>query len=368
MPTVRHAVQKIAFQGMPEARQVFARNSNGEIEYLENGAAQTFKDRRAAGETFSCVVPSCESPELTVVDRKQERRDGFAHLSNGAHPGMGVAHLQSQLLVQRWIQERYPSLRVELEMTTEDGTRRADVMVVSPNTGARIAFEIQYAGMTPQEWEARHQSYRDQGIVDIWLWGYGGEHVRPDNSEPGRIRGSITLRSVSASGSTIFFIDPAWGQLGYVSCEPEPFAVPKVRALSLDGRGTLQSEPLNAFWFNADRELVSEALTALIRGGEIVSSALERARAAEHARELRRERAAERFFDRIAQKAAAAEREWNESVDQKRILALFGSVPSVLRHLPLSGNTPILLPVPPVVWQSHFYLRHIHGRPLRWQA
>ncbi|MGV9195097.1 competence protein CoiA family protein [Microbacterium sp. MC2] len=367
---MRHATQNAAFTGQPEVRQVFARTSSGAIEYMPDGNAQAFKDRRAAGETFSCLVPGCDCPVLTVVDRKS-RRDGFAHHSGGGHPGMGLAHLQAQLLVQRWVRTRYPSLQVELEMTTEDRSRRADVMVISPASGARIAFEIQYAGMTPEEWETRHLSYQQQGIVDIWLWGYGGEHARPTTSGSNRINGSTTLRAVTAHGSTILFIDPEWEHIGYVSHLPEPFAAPDVRALCPDGYGQFHTEPMDAFRLNADRQLTSTNLEELVRGAELIRIAREkqerewaRARATEQAQKAQKEQAKTRFLERVGAKAADSERRWTGSSDHREILALFGIVPQVLQHEPVSGNTPIRLPVAPMVWQGRLYLRHIHKQPV----
>lgn len=367
---MRHATQNAAFTGQPEVRQVFARNSSGAIEYMQDGNAQAFKDRRAAGETFSCLVPGCGSPLLTVVDRKT-RRDGFAHHSGGGHPGVGLAHLQSQLLVQRWVRTRYPALQVELEMTTEDGSRRADVMAISPTSGARIAFEIQYAGMTTQEWEARHLSYRQQGIVDIWLWGYGGDHARPSPSGSNHINGSATLRAVTAHGSTILFIDPEWEQIGYASHLPEPFAAPDVRTLSPDGYGQLHAEPMDAFRLNADRQLTSTKLEELVRGEDLIRVALKererewaREHAAEQARQERKEQAKARFFERVGTKASESERRWIGSADHQKMLALFGVIPRVLRHEPVSGNTPIRLPIAPMVWQGRLYLRHIHQQPV----
>jgi hypothetical protein len=364
----RHPTRNAPFNGVPESRLVFARSSDDTIAYLEDGSAQHFKDRRAAGESFSCLVPNCDSPMLTVVARS-ERRDGFAHLSSGGHGGVGVAHLQSQLLLQRWLTTRYPSLQVELEMTTEDGSRRADVMAISPVTGARIAFEVQYAGMTADEWTERHLSYQSQDIVDIWLWGYGGEHARPEPTDTQSIRGSQTLATVAAHGSTILFIDPEWEYIGYASREPYPFHLPGVRALSTNGYGRLHSEPLDSFRLNADRQFVSSELEILLVAPAKIGALLEarereqeRERAEKRARDQERQEAKEAFLQRVDQKAAVAERAWGTSPACARLTARFGTIPEVLNHVPAAGDTVIRLPVPPVVWQSDFYLRHIHGR------
>lgn len=365
----RHATRNAAFTGVPESRLVFARSDDAGIVYLEDGSAQQFKDRRAAGESFQCLVPECGSPTLTVVARS-DRRDGFAHLAGGGHGGVGVAHLQSQLLLQRWLNGRYPTLQVQLEMTTEDGSRRADVMAVSPKTGARIAFEVQYAGMTSAEWEERHLSYRSQGIVDIWLWGYGGEHARPDPSDPERIRGSQTLSTVSAHGSTILFIDPEWESVGYTSGEPYPFELPGVRQLTSHGSGRLHSEPLDSFRLNADRQLVSDQLEVFLAAPLKVRSFIdarrrewEREREEARLREEQRLAAKESFLERVDRRAAATEEAWRASEACGRLTGTFGFIPAVLNVAPKSGNTVIRLPVAPVVWQSDFYLRHIHGRP-----
>lgn len=114
---------------------------------------------------------------------------------------------------------------------------------------------------------------------------------------------------------------------------------------------------------------MSDGLEELLRGPELIRIALEklerdaeREREEERARAEQRQRAIKEFFDRMSQKSAVAEREWEGSDDHKRLIAMFGTIPAVLRHQPVSGNTPIRLPVAPVVWQSRLYLRHIHGR------
>lgn len=243
-------------------------------------------------------------------------------------------------------------------------------MAVSPRTGTRIAFEVQYAGMTPGEWEERHLSYQGQGIVDIWLWGYGGDHARPDPSDPERIRGSRTLSAVTAHGSTILFIDPEWECIGYASGEPYPFQLPGVYQLTSDGSGRLHSEPLEAFRLNAKRQLVSDQLESILAAPEKIRTfihAQERQRQSEReearVKEQERLAAKESFLKRVDRKAAVAEAAWRASEACGRLTARFGSIPAVLNVPPKSGNTVVRLPVPPVVWQSDFYLRHMHRRP-----
>lgn len=70
-----------------------------------------------------------------------------------------------------WLKDRYPNSKVTREeYTNADGERRADVLLTG-RRGDRVAFEVQYSPLTPAAWKARHDSYRAQGIVDVWLFG-----------------------------------------------------------------------------------------------------------------------------------------------------------------------------------------------------
>ncbi|PZU36511.1 MAG: hypothetical protein DI573_13490 [Microbacterium sp.] len=362
-----HSVDEYrAFSGSPERRIVFAVGSGGEVEYMPDGAAPAFKERRGAGETFSCIVPDCESPMLKIVDRG-EHRHGFSHVSGGGHDGMGVDHLQSQLLLQRWLRARYPSLEVDLERTTADGRRRADVLATSRATGAQIAFEVQYAGMTAAEWQARHDSYRDMGIVDVWLWGYGGAHFHPRSDSTSWISFGSTLSTVAHAGLPILFIDPAAEHIGYVTRDGAPYRLLGIQVLS-DHGGQLQSEPLTDFWIDAHRRFLTDRLADLLTAPARVEEILAAEKHEADERERRRQEGYEAFYARVRTKAEALARRWPGTPEHRRILELFGDVPAFLKHEPTSGNTTIHLPVPPVVWQGKFFLKYIHGRRDGWRV
>lgn len=57
------------------------------------------------------------------------------------------------------------------EYTDPTGERRADVLLTA-ETGQKVAFEVQYSPITREHWQTRHESYRQRGIVDVWFFGH----------------------------------------------------------------------------------------------------------------------------------------------------------------------------------------------------
>lgn len=352
---------------------VFALGTDGVIEYMPENSAPVFKERRKAGEEFSCLVPDCPSQRLSVVDRGNSRRHGFSHISGGGHDEMGVAHLQCQLLIQRWLTEKYPSLDVELEMTTADGRRRADVMATSRSSGAQIAFEVQYASMSPAEWQERHDSYAELGIIDVWLWGYRGAHFH--EMMPGWLLSNPTLAAVGGADQPILWIDPTFEHIGYTTRAAYPIEFPNWMVLSRSGSGSLRSEPLSEFRIDADRRFLTDQIAALLDVPAQIEKALEQRRLEQQQRRLeeeeqerRRKDAYDGFYNRVRKKSEANARVWAETSEHRRIIGLFGVVPDFLKHVPISGKTVIQLPVPPVMWQGSLYLKYIHGRREGWRV
>jgi hypothetical protein len=155
-----------------ETRFVFARFRSGDpgLYLLPDGAAN---QKRAFTKTeLLCPVEGCPTPELTTVNRADHGRDGFRHLrGNYKHGAESLFHLEGKAQIARWARTECPDAQVVEEQKSNDHRDRiADVMITFPG-GERVAVEVQNAGLSPHSWQARHESYRAQGIVDVWLSG-----------------------------------------------------------------------------------------------------------------------------------------------------------------------------------------------------
>lgn len=159
------------------------------------------------------MIKDCSSPDLTTVARSRAR-DGFAHFRGGGrHGAETVHHRQGKAVVERWLRRVSQDSVIEVEAASD--TQRsnvADVMLTLPG-GERVAFEVQYAGMTVAAWQQRHRSYRAQGIVDIWLWG----HTSLSRTRGSSARNEFRLREVQEAareaGSLVFFLNPITEEL-----------------------------------------------------------------------------------------------------------------------------------------------------------
>ncbi|MCC2592550.1 hypothetical protein LKO27_03840 [Tessaracoccus sp. OS52] len=141
----------------------------GDPWFLPDDTAITNRDHVKAH--IGCPVPGCDAP-LTTVSLSRGR-DHLRHLTHGlaVHSLESRVHSQGCSAVHAWLQDRYPRSKVTREeYTTADGERRADVLLTGTR-GDRVAFEVQYSPLTPNAWRARHHSYLQQGIVDVWLFG-----------------------------------------------------------------------------------------------------------------------------------------------------------------------------------------------------
>lgn len=161
-----------------------------------------------------CPVPGCGA-KLTTAHRSK-KRDGLVHYSGtGGHSKESVFHSQGCALIEGWLREKYPNSHAQREeYTNESGERRADVLLTA-DTGERVAFEVQYSALTPDAWQRRHDSYREQGIVDVWLFGHTGAQLKIDKD--GILKRNPTHDAVIRSGSALMFINPIEQMIGIVS-------------------------------------------------------------------------------------------------------------------------------------------------------
>jgi hypothetical protein len=209
----RHDPRAFAFSG-GELAQVYARDLRESAEaplvYLAPGEADRVREDCRAGHLI-CPVPGCDAPAFWASGGSSRRRHHFRHrhVPVGAHAPESYFHLVGKHAVAAWLRRSHPEAAVEVEAETSDRSRRADVLAVFPDE-RRFAFEIQYAPITAGEWAARHESYRAQGIQDIWLFGHTPSYLRIPRQEwlEGRVQLNETLLAVRAAGYRVRFLNP----------------------------------------------------------------------------------------------------------------------------------------------------------------
>lgn len=229
-----------------ETRLVFARDmrrTGGALVELPQGEARQWRD--VTREHLRCPVPDCERPELKTVSRAPARRDGFSHMPGaGGHAPESLFHIQGKARIAQWLRERHPEFTVELEYPIDAArTRVADVMATSP-AGRRFAFEIQYAKLDPEAWEARDRDYLDRGITPVWLFGHHGHNLKARLGDDTVELNAVQL-AIRAQRRTVLWVNPVDAELATVTSFIEPFGWVE------DGsKGKLMTEPLELCWLD----------------------------------------------------------------------------------------------------------------------
>ncbi|WP_054813818.1 competence protein CoiA family protein [Nocardia arizonensis] len=128
--------------------------------------------------TLVCALCYSESGRrVPVVVRARvagERRPHFAHPPgyappSGEHHPETVWHLNGKATLARWARTQADVVEVRMEAWLPQRERRSDVRVVFVN-GREVALEVQGGALTDEEWTSRHDDYRRNGVVDVWLW------------------------------------------------------------------------------------------------------------------------------------------------------------------------------------------------------
>ncbi len=129
-------------------------------------------------QTLVCALCYAEKNELVpLIVRSRlggSRRPHFAHPagsgpSNGQHSAESVWHLTSKAVLAEWARVQPGVIDVRNEAWLPDHQRRADVRIVFED-GQQLALEVQASPLTDQEWLRRHNDYRRNGIIDLWIW------------------------------------------------------------------------------------------------------------------------------------------------------------------------------------------------------
>lgn len=328
-----------------ETRLIFAREgSRAEAELIELPQGEAHAWRQRTRDTLLCPIPDCPAPALKVVARAPRRRDGFSHLPGaGGHAPESLFHIQGKARIAAWLAERHPEYSVVVEQASSSQRERvADVMATAPD-GRRWAFEVQYAPLTFAAWTARSESYRAQGIVDVWLFGHTGKQMRSTRTGDA-VSLTETQQQIRSIGRRVLWMNPLTSEIAFAT---QDVSVGGTRFEVLaTSSGQLSVEALDEFRLES-RGLNSPRLTRLSHSQNQVTSAqsLERERrAAEQAaweadrprREaqaaaiaeaetLRHREQAERRKMALRRKQDQLEREWEESPESREITTRFAS-------------------------------------------
>jgi len=215
MTSSRHTAEQVqAFIGDGETRFVAAAfrdpDKAGDLFVMPDGDAGTL--RTFTREQLRCLIADCPEPDVVAVSRNR-RRDGFRHRAGGGgHAPESVNHLQGKAVLAQWLRTHLPDGQVQVEGATDtQRTRVADVLAILDD-GHRIAFEVQYAPLSVQEWRERHASYAAQGITDVWLWGHTRLHRSRSPYDP-PVRLNDVQDEVRRAGLPVLWINPETSEI-----------------------------------------------------------------------------------------------------------------------------------------------------------
>ncbi len=214
------AVTLATFNADADTRMVWAvhRNDPSQIVYVRDDEVDAAY-RAWTKETLGCIVPGCTVP-LTAAHRAR-KRDGFVHLGQvdpKTHRPESVLHQQGKAALLTWVRTTYPDVQIDPEVPLEGGVRRPDVFAVSPN-GNKLAFEVQYAGLSVQEWQVRHVWYVAHDIVEVWLWGHTGVHFRRSGEGASL---NVVQETAAAAGVPIWWINPLDNTIAWAGVRTNP--------------------------------------------------------------------------------------------------------------------------------------------------
>ncbi len=80
--------------------------------------------------------------------------------------------------------------------------------------GGQLALEVQYSALSVEAWRERHESYRRNDIVDVWLFGHAGEQSR---WRDGAMHLNATQREIAASEAPVLWINPLTEEVAYAT-------------------------------------------------------------------------------------------------------------------------------------------------------
>ena len=228
-----------------ETRFLFARYRSGEpgLYELVNGTAVAV--RAFAKTQLFCPIPECPTPEINTVNRKKHCQ-GFRHMvKSTAHAPESLFHIEGKGQIAKWVRANYPDAEVVEEQASSSRRERVADVMVTLGDGRRIAIEIQYASLRPDDWQRRHDSYVAQGIREVWLFGHHGNQLKATPSTD-QVKLNPTHEAVAAAGMPILWLNPEKLLIATVTNEAY-FVASMQQVAATAGVGDLTVESIDLF-------------------------------------------------------------------------------------------------------------------------
>jgi hypothetical protein len=128
------------FDRSGEVRQVWARQADGALFYLADGAVDSDVRVAARAGRLTCPYPGCPDPRF-IAKGGNERRHHFAHQVAGQeHRTTAAWRHQALLMLADWSARRYPELEVDLDDREEGESLR----LRSPRSGRVVRLTVTY--------------------------------------------------------------------------------------------------------------------------------------------------------------------------------------------------------------------------------
>lgn len=107
-----------------------------------------------------------------------------------------VRHARGKVTLANWLRAQFPAATITLEERLPEPNRIADIFVAHAD-GRRWAIEFQCAPLDIEEWQHRHDAYRQASILDIWVIG----NNRRDKQE-------AFIEAILTTYREVLFLDP----------------------------------------------------------------------------------------------------------------------------------------------------------------
>lgn len=343
-----------------------------ELEERCGGDSSKLEARRIAAASrrrlLKCIV--CGATVKKVFGTR--KRWHFALFPGGTpcdHENETLEHRESKLALFRALQQSLPrgwTMLLEERLTTG---RRPDVLAIH-ESGAKVAFEVQYADLSAQDWRERHEDYVMLGIRDVWLLG----HVRE-----GRRRDALADVLAQAEGQRIAYIGRRAGEQE-VKIKEAVFSERSSRGIPYKRPGSFSSDAPVAEWVEygparirllndgAPRTPADTAYDSAKKRHERELRELEyRRRADDERRRREKERQAQSAAEAESRRRWAKERRaeeahaWQESPERAEARRQLGDrvLDAIEEECPFDRN----IYCPPGRWKVGLYLSRVHGRP-----